>query len=267
MDMSHPERHPDESSTPSVEDSLAAIDALCDLWDQQIPGTTRYRDGIDSPRAVGIMTHSHHAVRIARAIRRLATDFLGIEIVPLVRLLMECAVTAAWLLLTPGSGDSMILDGARQRKKALSAIALHGGETEPAHSQAMSVLQKLEAASGPKNFAFEQRCLSLADGQRLYTTYRVLSLESHGGIGVSDFYIATSKKSPIGFFYNPNAQSSRREATLGLAACMLHLAMNADESARSEPSMRSKLNEWASILGIDATIVGVAGRHTSERDC
>lgn len=239
--------------------------SLCDLWDNAKPGTVEYRADLDRARAIAIRTHTHHAVRISRTILQLDPTTVGIELIPLARLLMECAVTVAWLLLTPGSGVALIRDGARERLKALADLSKLGEDPGPAKEQAEAVLSELEDAEGPRAFVFKQRCERLQDGDQLYLTYRVLTAESHSGIGVADFYTLTSDRSPIGVVFNPLAESSLRPATIGFAACMLLLAINAEEIARARPAHTTQIRKAATRLGVTTRIVAADGSELPPR--
>jgi len=264
MGMSHPSRVV-SSDVPDTATVLREMSALCDLWDNAKPGTVEYRNELDAARALGVRTHAHHAVRTARAILQLAPTMTGIEIIPLTRLLMECAVTAAWLLLTPGSGQTLIRDGARERLKALAELTKLGEKPGPAKEQAEAVLANLEDAEGPRAFVFKQRCERLRDGDRLYVTYRALSAESHSGIGIADFYTVAVEHSPIGVAFNGFAQSSVRPATIGFAGCMLLLAINADELARARPTHTTQIATAAKRLGVGARIVAADGTELPPR--
>ena len=241
------------------------METLCDLWDNETPGTVNYRSDLDAARAVAIRTHAHHAVRVSRAILQLSHTTTGIELVPLVRVVMECAVTAAWLMLTPGSGQSLIRDGATQRLKALNGITRIGEDPGPAKEQAEQALAQLEDAEGPRSFAFEQRCLRLDGGDRLYLTYRAFSAESHSGMGIADFYTVAVASSPIGLSFNPEAASSVRAPTIGIAGCMLLLAMNADEIARAKPTHTTQIERAAKRLGVGTRIVASDGTELPTR--
>lgn len=238
---------------------------LCDAWDNAAPGTVQYRGELDAARAVAILTHTHHAVRVSRAVLQLSHTTTGIELVPLVRLVMECAVTAAWLLLTPGSGRALIRDGASQRLKALNGITQLGEDPGPSKEQAEVALAQLEDAKGPRSFAFEQRCLRLDGGERLYLTYRVFSAESHSGMGIADFYSLAVAPSPIGLAFNPEASSSVRTPTIGIAGCMLLLAINADEIARAKPTHTTQIEKAAKRLGVGTRIVASDGTEMPAR--
>ncbi|MCU1482927.1 MAG: hypothetical protein JWQ19_3713 [Subtercola sp.] len=263
--MSHPNRVLASTTTPDITKSQQTMGILCDLWDNAAPGTIEYRSDLDAPRAVAIRTQTHHAVRVSRAVLQLSHTTTGIELVPLVRLVMECAVTAAWLLLTPGSGQALIRDGASQRLKALAGITKLGEDPGPAKEQAEDALAQLENAKAPRSFAFEQRCLRLEGGQRIYLTYRAFSAESHSGMGIADFYSVATPASPIGVVFNPDASSSVRTPTLGVAACMLLLAINADEIARAKPTHSTQITKAAKRLGVGTRIVASDGTELPPR--
>ncbi|WP_082483153.1 DUF5677 domain-containing protein, partial [Microbacterium sp. Leaf351] len=212
-----------------------------------------YRADVGVDRALAILAHAHHAVRCARAILALHPDFSGIETSPLCRLLVECAVTAAWLLITPGSGVAMVRDGAKQRVKALSELALTGRDVSELLAQADNVIKQLSASEGPRAFVFEQRCLALKDGRNWYITYRALSEQSHSGITISDFYSSVDPSSPIGVAFNPSASNETHGANLGLAACALVLAIDSEEKARAKPRRSAELKRIVRTLGLDGS--------------
>ena len=265
MGMSHPSRVLPPSLAPELAKVRQVMETLCDLWDAAPPGTVEYRGELDAARAIGIRTHAHHAVRASRAVLHLDLTTAGIELVPLVRLIMECAVTAAWLLLIPGSGHALIRDGAAQRLKALNLLTTFGEEPGPAKAQAEVAHADLEDASGPRSFAFEQRCQRLDGGERLYLTYRAFSAESHSGMGIADFYSVETRSSPIGIVFNPRATSSVRASTIGIAACMLLLALNADELARPKPTHTTQIKKAAKRLGVGTRIVASDGTELPPR--
>lgn len=259
--------HPADELTRA--DIRSLIEKMCALWDSIMddPRGAQYRtDVLDIQRIVAIRAHTHHATRTARAL--LAVDEIsgGIEKSPLIRLLLECAVTAAWLLLTPGSGHTLIRDGADQRRKALDQLASMGHSTSPGHEQAQKVIADLEDAEGPRAFIFTQRCESLADGLNLSMLYRVLSAESHAGLGIADFYSIADESSEIGLAFDPDHQDATPVATLGTAACLLLLALNANELALAAPLRTTQIRRWARKFGVSDRIIRNDGYEVPVRD-
>ncbi|WP_433718639.1 hypothetical protein [Microbacterium laevaniformans] len=257
--MSHPAKSPISTKVPDTAATREIMVRLCDLWDSSLDGEAIYRPELDAPRAVSIRTQTHHAVRVCRAILQIEPTLRGIEIVPLARLVFECAITSTWLLLTPGAGNALIRDGAGQRLKALRSAAMAQDGSAAAIAESERVLKELEDAGGPGSYAFEQRCLALDGGESLYLTYRALSAESHAGLGLADFYSVKDNRSAIGVSFNPLAQSSVYEATFGITACMLLLAINADELGRDKPHRTTQIARAAKRLGVEPRIVGKGG--------
>ena len=149
-----------------------AITSLCELWEKDDGAGGDFRGELDPARAVAIHTHAHHAVRMARALLILDDATTGAETVPIVRLILECGVIAAWLLMTDGSGDSMIRKGSDQRRLALRDIAGLGMDVEESLREASAKVEELDKAGVSKGWVFEQHCKSLNGGEQLYLAFR-----------------------------------------------------------------------------------------------
>lgn len=248
------------ASAPSLNTVRKVIDDLCDLWDRSADATASFREGVDERRAVGIHTHAHHAVRLARALRALDIAGFNHEMTPLVRQIFEDGITAAWLLLTPGSGDILIKDGAKQRAKA-QRMMLDLGHIDvdsPGWKQSAEVLKNL--ASVPSSYQMPTRCSALQDGDNLYLTYRALSMETHSGLGVADLYSLEAEQSPIGVAFDPDPDFPARTSFLGTAACLLLLGINADEQARARPRRTTQIAKAAKRMGVSTRILDAEGR-------
>lgn len=233
---------------------------LCDLWDRDADeALAEYRSDVEPDRIVSIRTLVHHAVRTARALLVVDSATSGIEVVPLARLVFECAVTAAWLLVTPGSGRALIHEGARQRKAALDLLSKMGHDRGPAYPQAERTLAELENVGGSISFQMSERCRGLHDGNNLYAVYRAMSAQSHAGLGVVDFYVVDEPSSQVGLAFAPYATSEIRRSELGIAACFLLLAVNADEIARAKPRRTTQIRKAAKRLGVGVRIVRADG--------
>lgn len=229
------------------------VSDLCRLWDSAADEPLEFRAELDAARSIAIHTHAHHAVRLARGILTLDEADAGAELVPLARFVLECGVTAAWLLVTDGSGQTLIRDGADQRRKALEELGRLGRPINPGYDQALATLANLESAS--KAYQVKERCSSLNNGDELYVLFRVFSAESHAGIGVADLYSVADNNSPIGLAFNETPTFDTRVSTLGIVACMLLLAINADELARAKPRRTTQIKNLAKRMGVGVRIM------------
>jgi hypothetical protein len=224
-----------------------SIRELIDLWPEMV-GTSEWpfsRD-LDLRRAVALHAHAHHAIQLARGL--VAMDRAGAEIamIPTVRAIFEMGVVSAWLLLTLGSGDSLVRDGTRKRKAAQEDLLRLGVDADPGLAQSLAVLAELDA----EPISFDRQCRALADGDTLYVTYRGLSAETHAGLGIADAYFVDADDSPIGVKFRPMAVLDPRDAYLGIAACLLFVAVNADATGRATVRHSKKLRKIARRLGI-----------------
>ena len=91
---------------PSSEQSVDVLRQLLLIWDE-VPETEVpvLEDG-DWERGVSARVQVEHAVGLTRAVLVLADAGLLIQSVPLVRMTMECAVTAVWLTIASRSGKA-----------------------------------------------------------------------------------------------------------------------------------------------------------------
>lgn len=234
------------------------ITSLCELWEKDDGTRGNFRRELDPARAVAIHAHAHHAVRMARALLVLDAATTGAETVPTVRLIMECGVTAAYLLLKDGSGAAMIRKGSNQRRLTLKDMIDLGMDAEDSHREAAEKVAELDAA-GRSEWIFQQHCEYLHDGKQLYALYRVLSSESHAGMRIADLYVIHDDQSPIGLAFVNDPPAESKVSSLGVAASMLFLAINADEIARVKPHRTTQLRKIAGRLGVGIRILRADG--------
>ncbi len=233
-----------------------SINDLIDLWTRMV-GTadSSFRGDLDLRRATSIHAHAHHAVQLARALA--AMDQAGVEVamVPMIRAIFEMGIVSAWLLLTPGSGDSLVREGTKKRKTAQEQLIKLGQDAGPGYAQSLATLAELDAAPA----TFETQCRSLAGGDSLYLEYRILSAQCHAGLGIADAYFVEVVDSPIGIAFDPTSTLDPRDAHLGIAACLLYLAVNADATARSKARHVAQLRTIARRLGVGTEIIRADG--------
>ncbi|TFC04048.1 hypothetical protein [Cryobacterium sp. MDB2-33-2] len=235
------------------------ITSLCELWEKDDGAGGDFRGQLDPARAVAIHTHAHHAVKMARALLVLDDATTGAEIVPIVRLILECGVTAAYLLLKDGSGNSMIRKGSDLRRVALKEMVALGMDAEYSLREATAKVAELDLAGVSSGWIFQQHCESLQGGKQIYALYRVLSSESHAGMRIADLYVVDDDQSSIGVAFVADRPSKSKVSSLGVAASMLFLAINADEIARAKPRRTTQLGKIARQLGVGTQILRADG--------
>lgn len=246
---------PRPSAKPGPE-TRAILAELIELWDKR--GATAFEfkpDLLHISNGLMIFPLVNHTARLSKGVLIGVQAGLDAELVPLVRLSMECALTAAWLAVTQKGGEALTHEGARQRRAALEGMQVFGYETEAELEEARDVLDRLEASAEGKHF--EQRCESLVGGKGLYLTYRAASAYSHAGMALSDHYLAPVPKSadaPLGLAMHSNAKLPTIEEWIGVQAAMLLLAQAACDRARAKPRYKTQLQKYAKRLGSDIDI-------------
>lgn len=241
------------------------ITSLSDMWDAAIQGEYTGRDDIDEARVVAIHTTTHHAVKMSRALLKVDSPDAGIESVIIARTILECAITSIWLLLTPDSGHLLIRDGAQSRKAALKELIAQGEDGSPGYEQAMDIGEFYDEKGLRGGANIQDRCRSFRGGDHLYVVYRAFSARSHPGLGISDFYVEEDPNSEIGMVFIPDATDDARDATIGVAATALILALQADELARRKPHRTTQIKKAALRLGINIEFVRPDGSTLAER--
>lgn len=238
-------------STLSHVQTRSLIESLCEMWDKAIESDFVGREELDESRVVAIHTTAHHATRMARAILLVDEQLDGIESVPIARSILECAITAGWLLLTPESGHLLIQEGARARKAAIEELIEQGDDDPgPGYQQALDALSAYKEQGLEGGSHVKARSQTFTGGAQLYSIYRAFSGRSHTGLGVMDFYVHESPEVTLGMSFDPHATDDAKEATLGVAAICLVLAMYADELARRKPHRTTQLERAAKKLGM-----------------
>lgn len=213
---------------PSLAQSRVRLDRLIDdAWMNGEPTVFPLLD--DTPlRGMSIYANVDHAVRLSRAVLALADRGLYLELVPLVRMTLECAVTAAWYAVTPHSGDSALQEATRQKRALVKAVSLASADSyDEALVQLDAELDELDAFKSQEARQFEQRCLSLEGGAWLYVIYRGLSGFSHAGALLLDHYLQPSPGTTLGFEYVSESDTGRAQSDLGTQVYLLHIALSA----------------------------------------
>lgn len=224
---------------------------MCDDWDKRAETLVRCRPELDYLQAISIHSLAHRAIRSARGILTLVDAGADVEIMPLVRLTFEAAVTAAWLLLTPNSGLAIMKEDTRKRKALLEDMA----STDSAgYRQSTETFEQLKKMEMPGSASVEQRCLALEDGRHLYGLYRAASAYCHAGLGLLEHHAVEDSNSDIGMAFVTNPSFTTQENWIGITCCMLLLALNADEQARLKPTRTSQLRQFARRIGVTGII-------------
>lgn len=219
-------------------------------------------DGTSLP-GMAIHVQVEHAVELTESVLILIRNDRYLPAAPLMRLTMECAVTAAWWSTNPVGVRGSVHEATRLRN--LRIRGMRGGSPDsytdtPEMQEAMREYARFASAEAK---AFEQRCKAIVGGEWIYPYYRLLSEKSHGGTSLLDEYleqVPVSAEAPDGitFVQHPHYQSL--EIALGLQVIMLTLALAAWDAVSPAHPDQDALHETADRLSFGDFIPGATGR-------
>lgn len=228
---------------PSIEESTVAIRQLIEIWNLHNKGANVEIPIIDGTPLTGITIHimAHHSVVLSEAILLLTSAKMNLQSVPLIRLTVECAVTAAWLSVTPNAGKAAYHERARNR---LETIKAYFQDPQYRDDELLTdATEELKDWSEHKSNAakfIEKRCGQLSGGNQIYVIYRLMSASSHAGIGLTDHYlkeVEETKENPYGVSLLPSPDYPSAEVSLAHQIGMLALVLTAwDDISPGHPS-------------------------------
>lgn len=249
-----------DQEIPTIESSVLAIRELIELWKQQHVNGSVEIPILEKSPLTGVAIHimAEHSVALSESILLLTSAKMYLECSPLIRLTMECAVTAAWLTISPNAANAARHEHARSRLATMRSIF------EDMDYQDKDLLDETVAEVGQlsdhKSEAaryFERRCREISGGEKIYSLYRMISEFSHAGIGLADLYLQESevtKANPYGVSFRDSPFFSYHDAALVEQVMMLALSLRAWDDIVPAHPMRSLLNSVAGSFGFSLEI-------------
>ena len=216
---------------PLSDQSVDVLRQLLSIWDEVEETEVPVLEDGDWERGVSARVQIQHAVGLTRAVLVLADSGLRIESVPLVRMTMECAVTAVWLSITPGSGKASYHRATVDFKNLnLALLKIENGSADDEGDINMidAEIEKLELFRQAEAKSFLDRCAYVDSGVWLYAYYRLFSKTSHGGANLNDEYLQTvehSEEAPLGLAFKDQQVFALWPIVLGFQVTMLFNAL------------------------------------------
>jgi hypothetical protein len=225
---------------------------LLSIWDAHArDGQVHLRTDL-SHLATGVIVRglTAHAVECGRGALTLYKASQPLAALPLIRAVMEDAITAAWLL---GSQDAWksFLSGGAQKRKVLLADLMRQDFGRAGAAARMDEMQKLIDSLGRiSDSTVESRFRSVDATGALYTAYRVASSLTHAGPLLTDLYTMEAPGTPLGLAYRGHPAFTTTNAWLGTAATCLTHAMTVWDSCQTDRPDRQRLEGIAERLGV-----------------
>jgi len=225
------------------------------LWRSNPPSTLEelVRDG--SMRYAGVVSHIDHVANLVDAIAVLESQQMLVQCAPLIRTLMESAVTAAWFAATPGSWDAASLDGIRQRLKlARDVDSEQGIPTSPETEDLEQGEKDLVEFFSTEAETFLGRVQSLQGMGTVYVGYRVLSGYTHAGTPLMDHYLRQDDSAKFGLQYSADFEFADADKCFWSIPPMVHLAVSAWDSIDPDARYRSELEAITRLTSINSPV-------------
>lgn len=232
-------------------DSRAVLRYLIALWDSQ-PGTDVTLASERVHAGLAVYALAQHAVDCARGVLTLYEAGQPIPAVPIVRLILEDAVTAGWLTVYPEQFKALVRKGVDERRKLFQDLMQREDFHEwaaPLHADSVAALDDLADAGG---FVLDQRMSALAGTDGLYSHYRLLTRLSHAGMGVVDLYLTNDETSPAGVRLRTYGSLPEAAGTIGIASAMLSATLIAWDCSRLDRRWENELTDLSTRMGVNS---------------
>lgn len=244
-----------EPSRPiAVEDVRHRLEELTELWEHGAGRVTMLRrDG----EIVGLTIYglASHCVALARAVRILDDAGEGAQIVPLVRQMLECMITAVWVQ-TYGSRAAIKLqrEDARARVAAFKQFVKAGASEDGSASRWQEEVEWLDPLTTKASEKLYERCDELEGFEGHYAMYRALSALSHAGAMVVDLYAHEGPGSQgepgEGLVLSTRAKEWARVEVLRFALVYLLSALYAWDTYEQNHPRRTRLKQIGAEMGV-----------------
>ena len=246
------------AKTPSIEESIGGMRELLAIW--QVEEKLVKTPIIDNSPDTGLFVRAfaEHTVALTESVALLGEHRMFLQAAPLIRLSMECAITAAWLSVTPNSANALTHEYAVQEKKLFNhRVQLNIPVSTEDLSFTTIEFEELVKYQSSEALQFIERFKAIAGGELLYLPYRQLSEVSHAGLSIKQHYVfenpeSTDPEKRLAFVIQP--QYFWTDQAFGGQVVSLILALTAwDELAPDKP-WSSKIQTIADRFGVIRTI-------------
>jgi hypothetical protein len=242
------------AAKPPATDYRAVIRQLIALWDANVDLQSIERDP-EVPAEVLVIVRGivAHAVDCARGVLTLYQASQPVAAAPLIRTVMEDAITAGWVLVIPEGWKQLVSNGSRTRALVLAEALLQDPDDERTEARRQEYEEQVKQLGKPTRAftSFEQRLNAIEGTGSMYSVYRYLSALTHAGAETANLYTVPNPDSPYQTSYRTYAAHPMAGLLLLSAASSLLHALTAWDDARKGHPNRDALNAIAAELGID----------------
>ncbi|WP_432456567.1 hypothetical protein [Cellulomonas iranensis] len=207
--------------------------------------------------ALTVFGLASHVYSLAKAVRVLDDADEGPQIVPLVRQMIECSVTAMWVeKYGRRAAITLLREDARGRRNAFETFVKSGLPDDGSVDRWQNELDVLDPDTSASSEKFWQRCEELDGMSGAYAMFRALSGVSHAGSMVVDLYAQpadVTPESPLGVALVAQPKMWAHDAVRGTGLMYLLLAGMAWDRLDKRHRARTRLKQIAAELGLRLT--------------
>ncbi|WPR91330.1 hypothetical protein [Microbacterium rhizosphaerae] len=228
---------------------------IIDWWDRDRGRDFKMKTEYVQGAGPIVWTYATHAVEVMRVVLRQSELGRMAVVASEVRLMIELGMTSIWLYLQPVPAAKALLHETLRQHRATVRDAIAVG-----HDGFEELLKRLDAEqaendgdSSPTGKSFEQRCRAIDGGLEMYVMWRLYSRMSHATGNLADHYlleVPISAENPLGIALNPDGEEDTHESSLGLAICMLLVALKACDLIDAEGRRTTQIRTAAKKIGL-----------------
>lgn len=220
----------------------------------------------------GLTAHTH---ALAEAVVTLYDSDQYTAAVPLVRQMIECAMTTVWVELAGYPGAlALVHEQSRNVRNALKAFAAAGmPPNEEATRKLEDDLRADLTTTTPAGRNFEQRCREIDGGDVMYATYRSASQVSHATVSIVDLYFEGAdleEAAPYQVALLTRPKENAADLWLGIALSMVIQATSVWSRIDRSHTSRTRMKDLNRRLGTryrqQFTAHGLRSQHTRESE-
>jgi hypothetical protein len=241
---------------PTVDELHSASRELLKLWHARTQ-ISPHRNGPGNADAKlhAVNGMSSHAFRLAETAIHLVRIDLALESAPVVRLALECALTAMWTALVPDGVEAMLNEDFRSRRNIATTLRdtpawVQAGLDVPHPSD-----EDYDTSSTAQARRFNQLCDDLIPGgSELYSYYRLLSWFSHPTNYIIDRYGSLDESDDglrlqLRLRRTPTPNGEEPQLYAHFSAMAMVIAAAAVDALDVDHSDRSAIKELADRVG------------------
>jgi len=243
---------------PDGDEVREILGSLVDEWHREFKASGSLTVGVREHWLIGLGVYGLTAqvMTLAEAVLLLDEHKQHQAMIPLVRQVIECAITAQWIE-RGGYAEvlAVIREQTRQQRNAIDEFVRSGMPIEPEVNERLAdqLASAFHSATGASE-KIADRCREFEGGGRLYALYRVASHTSHANAAVIDLYMESARiteDAPFGIALRDTPRVVNVDAWLGILLAMVVNTLSAWSRMDRTRAFRSRAKALARRLEIN----------------